>query len=290
MIHITIAGIGKFGMEACEKFQTRFVECYENAESGKLKVIVNRNELSVICNIEIANLIEEDADRLIPWNNQEIEAEERTRDILITIGDPMDLGYKMFHKTAVGLLGKPECKRIALIKGDNAVLENELLNQQLDHIIACDGIQGAVGILMILIRLSYIQNYDMCTHDRDEFRSLFGNCSGQIAISHKEKLSAKRPYTAEGDSTYTDDVCKLVEEVTQSVVGKVNVTKRYIAFVYVEGVWGLDLLGSIMECFRENIGGKQVADEILLFDKTIEYDRMIRNACTILLIEMNNIE
>lgn len=288
MIHITIAGIGKFGMEVCQHFHTRFMECHEKIDKGLLKVVTNRNELSVICNIELADLVGEYSDRLIPWNDLEIEREERTRDVLITVGEPQDLSFKMFHSTAIGLLGKPECKRIAFIKNNEGEIENGLLSQQLDHVITCDGIQSAVGMILLLLRLCYIQDFDMCTLDRDEFRYLFGGCTGKIIMSYKERLALMRTYTECDGFTYAEDICKMVEGITKNMRESIDITKKYIAFIYTEGLWSLDLLGTIMERFRSSIGRIQVVDEKLAFSKTIEYDGRIRNSCMILLMETDN--
>lgn len=255
MIHINLVGIGLFGKNAFKEFQIDNQRYFNPSIDGVVRVIVNENEVSSICNIIYENKIADDKDNLIPWDDEEIEAEGRTRSLLVLIGESDDASFKMFQMAAVSLLGNPDCMRIAFLHGQDTTISNGLISRQIDHVFECGSARETADMIRIFLESIYYRKYDMCTSEWINMRNLFGK-SDYIKMAYKSAVTRVR-------NDDKNNIIRLVEKTTETLVNRVNPFKKYYAYIVMEGCISLESLSDVMETFRNKMGKLQIIDEKL---------------------------
>lgn len=275
MIHINLVGIGLFGQNAIKEFQIDNQRYFNPSIDGVVRMIVNENEVSSICNIIYENKIADDKDNLIPWDDEEIEAEGRTRSLLVLIGEADDASFKMFQMAAVSLLGNPDCKRIAFLHGQDANFSNGLICQQIDHVFECGSARETADTIRIFLESIYYRKYDMCTSEWIDMRHLFGK-RDYIKMAYKSSVTRVR----DGDK---NNIAGLVQRTTETLISRINPFKKYFAYIVVEGCLSLGSLNEVMESFRNKMGKIQIVDEKL--SVAVHLDERIHN-CMISLYEV----
>lgn len=276
IIHINIVGIGHFGKETVEIFRKGNLECFGANESESIKMIVNSNEVSSVCNIVYENKVYSNDDNLIPWNENEIEAEKKTKSILILIGNGLDVSFKMFQMTAVSLFGSSEHMRVAFLQGDDTTLSNRLITQQIDHVFECKNSRETAEMIRMFLKSIYFNRYDLCTSERIKLRYLFGKCDN-IKMSYESVTCFARKETEY-------DISELVEKTTESLIRKINPFRKYIAYISVEGHLTLASLNRVIDAFRKKTEQIQILDEKLSMSSLL--DEHAYN-CMVLLYEVS---
>jgi len=276
MIHINLVGMGRFGKDTIEQFRIDNLECFGASKNGSIRMIVNENDIASICNIVYENNVYDSMDNLIPWNDEEIEAERKTKSLLILIGEDTDVSFKMFQMAAVSLLGNAEFKRIAFLHGEDSTLNNGLINQQIDHVFKCGSSRETAEMIRMFLESIYFDKYDVCASEWINVRQLFGQ-SNSIKLAYESAL-----YSSRKEDEF--DIRKLITKTTEMLLTEINPFKKYIACILIEGNITLATLNIVMDAFRELTDKFQIEDEKLSIASHMD-ERMYN--CMIFLYEID---
>lgn len=276
MIHINLVGMGRFGKDTIERFRIDNLKCFGASKNGLIRMIVNENDVASICHIVYENKVYDNMDNLIPWNDEEIEAERTTKSLLILVGEDTDVSFKMFQMAAVSLLGNAEFKRIAFLHGEDSTLNNGLINQQIDHVFKCGSSGETAEMIRMFLESIYFDKYDVCASEWINTRQLFGR-SKSIKLAYESAL-----YNSRKEDEF--DIRKLIIKTTEMLLKNINPFKKYIACILIEGNITLAALNIVMDAFRELTDNFQIEDEKLSIASHVD-ERMYN--CMIFLYEID---
>lgn len=251
---ITIAGIGNVGIDAAMETSKMLQKILDDRNEFTCKIITNSNEVSFICNIDAVS-DSDSQDDLVLWDDNEIEAQRKTKRLFVIIGAPSDPGFKMFHSTAVSVLSTPDYMRIAvLISEESRAMDNStLFFQQMDHIIRCDGTIDAAEITKKFIYCTYFPQYDIETFGERNFRNLVGSTHEKIYATHKRVI-------LHGNALAETAVCQAAEKLLKEI----NREKEYIVVAFLEGDISMKELTECIDQMRITIGTRlSIQDEIV---------------------------
>lgn len=258
VIHITVAGLGALGKQAVFEVGKQM--------SGIVPEITVEYEFATICNIKYVDR-NNDTNRYLRWNDAEISAEKITKSMLILLGEPTDINFKLFHSQTISLLGKPECKRIAILRTDEATsLSNALTSQQLDHVFKCEGVMHVAAMTVMLIQSIYFPRYDITTISTTDFRYRFGVSERVCAAfdSRRREIEGK-------------NIGALIMKTTARVLKEnINPLSQYVAYVCVRADISVGEVNIVMDAFRKQCLEKkiEIVEEMLAvsFEFDLKYD------------------
>lgn len=251
---ITIAGIGNAGMDAASGVSKKLEEIMASHTELACKHINNFNEVSFICNIE-AESVGESRDDLILWDDIEIDAENKTKRILILLGDPAEPVFNMFHSTAISILSDPSYMRVAFLICDkkHRSVNNPMFSQQMDHVVLCDGVADAAETAKEMLYCTYFPAHDIETFGDRNFRTLIGSTREKIYATHERWALFKDKF-----------VTAAIQQASARLLKEVNKEKEYVVFAYLEGDISLGELNQCIDKMRETLGNHvMLKDEII---------------------------
>ncbi len=216
---ISVVGLGEFGTCVVRDLKERF------------EFMQKRSELDYKCSFYFVN---ETCEMLaVECGNEPTIKAGAVRSIMILVGNPREINYRILHSAVITMFGSPEGIRVAFLEeAEDKWVKRNGAEFQLDQVFGCTESNAPGMIRNFILRLSdnafmeELLNGEVLAVSREDFCSLEG---------------------------YDGHLGSLVGRTCEDIVRKIDPLRTYRARILVDVLPGSDCVRSVVNKFTEEL-------------------------------------